>query len=67
MSAEEEVDKQVNIMHTKLKYFDTLEGKLKYMSDVFDPDPAFTLEARNQVRHELAVAQAAQEPTHGDK
>lgn len=49
------LDEQLSIMRGQLSNFDTLLEKLSWMSMGFDPDPDFTLEARNIIRHELAL------------
>ena len=48
------LDEQVQVMETQLSNFSTLMDKLIYLSFFFDPDPEFTLEARNLVRSNIA-------------
>jgi hypothetical protein len=48
------VDQQVTIMETQLSHFDDLMEKLQYMSMAFDPDPAFTKQARDIVRSNIS-------------
>lgn len=45
---------QVKIMEAQLSNFDTLMEKMQYMSMAFDPDPAFTKEARDEVRGNIS-------------
>ena len=47
------IEKQIKIMETQLSNFDSLMDKMKYMSEMFDPDPEFTQEARNIVRSNI--------------
>jgi len=42
------------VMETQLSNFITLMDKVTYLSFFFDPDPEFTLEARNIVRSNIA-------------
>ena len=48
------IEKQIKIMETQLSNFNNLMEKMQYMSQFFDPDPAFTQEARNIVRSNIA-------------
>ena len=48
------LEEQLSVMRTQLLAFNNIEDKLAWMSMGFDPDPAFTLEARNTIRVELA-------------
>ena len=48
------LDEQLSIMRAQLLAFDNIEDKLEWMGVGFDPDPHFTLEARNTIRIELA-------------
>jgi hypothetical protein len=43
-------EKQIQIMEAQLDCFTDLMEKMQYMSEFFDPDPAFTREARDVVR-----------------
>lgn len=58
------LDEQLRIMRGQLSNFDTLLEKLSWMSMGFDPDPDFTLEARNLIRHELAQEQSLHETSN---
>ena len=48
-----EVKDQVRIMKAQMSNFKSLMDKMQYMSEFFDPDPQFTLEARDIVRADL--------------
>jgi hypothetical protein len=50
------VEEQVKIMEAQLSCFENLMEKMQYMSMFFDPDPEFTLEARDIVRGNISKA-----------
>ncbi len=45
---------QIRIITTQLSLLDTLREKMQYMTEFFDTDPAFSKEARDFVRSEIA-------------
>ena len=47
-------EQQVKTMETQLGNFDSLLEKMQYMSEMFDPDPMFTQEARDIVRSNIS-------------
>ena len=48
-------EEQIKIMEGQLSNFDTLLEKMAYMNFAFDPDPEYTLNARNIVRSNAAM------------
>lgn len=50
------IKEQVRIMELQISNFDTLLEKLGWLSMAFDPDPAYTQEARNIVHSNLSRA-----------
>ncbi len=44
------IEKQIKIMETQLRAFDTLLQKVSYLTYFFDPDPEYSQEARDIVR-----------------
>lgn len=51
-----DINKQVEIMEGQLSNFKTLMEKMQYMKAFFDPDPEFTVQARDIVRSNICKA-----------